>query len=89
MIVSLTECFDNLQTMFDLKYYNEVCGLINAMNQVINLHQKCKESLRSSVFGTGFFTYYRDAIRREDEFNTRYDALLNCHKHYVKWYFNK
>ncbi len=50
MTVSLTELFDTQQTMFDLRYYNEVCRLVNAINEVRNYAQKEKERFRSSLY---------------------------------------
>ena len=85
MIVSFTELFNNLQTMFDLKYYNEVCRLVNAMIDVQHFSQKIKESL--SAYGSFNLKCYRDEIQKEDEFNTKYIGLLNIHKKYVNWYF--
>jgi hypothetical protein len=89
MTVSLTELFDTQQTMFDLRYYNEVCRLVNAIIEVRNYAQKEKERFRSSLYGTSNITAHKNAIQKEDEFFTRYQGMLDIHNDYVNWYFNK
>jgi hypothetical protein len=89
MTVSLTELFDTQQTMFDLRYYNDVCRLVKAIIEVKNYIQKEKESFRSSLYGTSNITAHKNAIQKEDEFSTRYQGMLDIHNNYVNWYFNK
>ncbi len=89
MTLSLTQTFDTQQTMFDLRYYNEVCRLVNAINEVRNYCQKEKERFRSSLYGTSNITAHKNAIQKEDEFFTRYQGMLDIHNDYVNWYFNK
>ena len=89
MTLSLTQTFDTQQTMFDLRYYNEVCTLVNAIIEVRNYAQKEKESFRSSLYGTSNITAHKNAIQKEDEFFTRYQGMLDIHNNYVNWYFNK
>ena len=84
MTVSLTELFDTKQTMFDLRYYNDVCRLVKAIIEVRNYVQKEKESFRSSNI-----TAHKNAIQKEDEFFTRYQGMIDIHNNYVNWYFNK
>ena len=89
MTLSLTQTFDTQQTMFDLRYYNEVCRLVNAIIEVRNYAQKEKERFRSSLYGTSNITAHKNAIQKEDEFFTRYQGMLDIHNDYVNWYFNK
>ena len=73
--------------MFDLRYYNEVCRLVNAINEVRHYVQKEKEHFRCSAYGTSNITAHKNAIQKEDEFFTRYQWILDIHNNYVNWYF--
>jgi hypothetical protein len=86
MTVSLTELFDTQQTMFDLRYYNDVCRLVKAIIEVKNYAQKIKESLRITDYCTSNITA-KNAIQKKDEFFTRYQGMLDIHNSYVNWYF--